>query len=87
MLLNCSRSKKLTVDKMNFASGLELHRFYWLEGMYEIWDLAEDSITFSTCNRSMSHKRPHWCCAGFSSGLGPESGALGAAPSWLSGSA
>ena len=36
MLLNCSRCTKLTVDYVNTATGLELHRFYWLEGDHEI---------------------------------------------------
>ena len=41
MLLNCSRCKKLTVDYVNSASGLELHRFHWLEGDQEIGALPE----------------------------------------------
>ena len=36
MLLNCSRCIKLTPDYVNTASGLELHRFHWLEGDDEI---------------------------------------------------
>jgi len=36
MLLNCSRCGRLTVDYVNTASGLELHRFHWLEGDHEI---------------------------------------------------
>ena len=36
MLLNCSRCTKLSVDYVNTASGLELHRFHWLEGDHEI---------------------------------------------------
>ncbi len=36
MLLNCSRCTRLTVDYVNTATGLELHRFHWLEGDHEI---------------------------------------------------
>ena len=32
MLLNCSECTKLTLDYVNTASGLELHRFHWLGG-------------------------------------------------------
>ena len=31
MLFNCEKCKKLTVDYVNSASGLELHQFKWLE--------------------------------------------------------
>jgi len=36
MLLNCSRCTALTVDYVNTATGLELHRFHWLEGDHAI---------------------------------------------------
>ncbi|KZR68538.1 hypothetical protein PMIT1313_02160 [Prochlorococcus marinus str. MIT 1313] len=36
MLLNCGRCNKLTVDYVNKATGLEPHRFHWLEGDHEI---------------------------------------------------
>ena len=32
MLFNCTRCTALTVDYVNNASGLDLHRFHWLEG-------------------------------------------------------
>ena len=41
MLLNCSRCKALTVDYVNTATGLELHRFHWLAGDHEIGPLHE----------------------------------------------
>lgn len=31
MLMNCAKCKALTVDYVNEASGLDLHRFHWLE--------------------------------------------------------
>lgn len=36
MLLNCSRCHALTVEYVNNATGLELHRFQWLKGDHEI---------------------------------------------------
>ena len=36
MLLNCNRCNRLSLDYINTASGLELHRFQWLEGDHEI---------------------------------------------------
>ena len=36
MLLNCKECKKLTPEFVNNASGLELHRFLWLEGDHKI---------------------------------------------------
>lgn len=41
MLLNCSRCSALTVDYVNSATGLELHRFHWLTGDQEIGALTE----------------------------------------------
>ena len=31
MIFNCSKCKKLSPDYVNSASGLDLHRFNWLE--------------------------------------------------------
>ena len=39
MLLNCSRCTALTPAFVNSASGLELHRFHWLEGDHQIGPL------------------------------------------------
>jgi hypothetical protein len=36
MMLNCSRCTALTVDYVNTATGLDLHRFHWLSGDHEI---------------------------------------------------
>ena len=35
-LFNCGRCTALTADYGNSASGLELHRFHWLQGDHEI---------------------------------------------------
>ena len=32
MLINCSKCKALTPEYVNSASGLDLHRFHWLDG-------------------------------------------------------
>jgi hypothetical protein len=39
MLLNCARCTALTPDYVNTASGLELHRFLWLEGDHLIGEI------------------------------------------------
>ena len=36
MLMNCKKCKKLSIDYVNSASGLDLHRFNWLENDNEI---------------------------------------------------
>ena len=39
MLLNCSKCSALTLDYVNAASGLDLHRFHWLDGEHLIGDI------------------------------------------------
>lgn len=39
MLLNCNKCKSLTPDYVNNTSGLELHRFHWLEGDHLIGEI------------------------------------------------
>ena len=39
MLFNCEKCRKLTVDYVNRASGLELHQFKWLESEDEIGEI------------------------------------------------
>jgi hypothetical protein len=41
MLFNCERCTALTPDYVNSASGLDLHRFHWLEGDHLIGALPE----------------------------------------------
>lgn len=36
MLFNCNKCRSLTLDYVNSASGLDLHRFNWLEGDHQI---------------------------------------------------
>ena len=39
MLLNCAKCKMLTPEYVNTASGLDLHRFHWLDGDHLIGDI------------------------------------------------
>ena len=39
MLLNCNKCKKLTPEYINTATGLELHRFLWLDGDHQIGEI------------------------------------------------
>ena len=39
MLLNCTKCKMLTPEYVNTASGLDLHRFHWLDGDHLIGDI------------------------------------------------
>jgi hypothetical protein len=41
MLLNCARCTALTPDYVNTASGLQLHRFDWLDGDHQIGALPD----------------------------------------------
>jgi len=39
MLMNCEKCTALTPEYINAATGLELHRFHWLEGDHEIGEI------------------------------------------------
>ena len=39
MLMNCKKCKSLTIDYVNNASGLDLHRFNWLDNDEEIGEI------------------------------------------------
>ncbi len=41
MLLNCAKCKSLTLDYVNNASGLELHRFKWLQSEELIGEISQ----------------------------------------------
>ena len=36
MIFNCGKCKSLSLDYVNNASGLDLHRFHWLDGEHLI---------------------------------------------------
>ncbi len=40
MMLNCTKCRNLTLDYVNQASGLDLHRFNWLSGDHEIKEIS-----------------------------------------------
>lgn len=70
MLLNCSRCKKLSLDYVNKASGLELHRFLWLNGDDEIghlnpaWNfLIDEDFSEDKLNKN-ELKNIHWTLGG-----------------------
>ena len=71
MLLNCSRCTQLSVDYVNMASGLELHRFHWLAGDHEIgaldagWNHLVDVEAAPTSSADESGPRLlHWTLGG-----------------------
>lgn len=62
MLFNCSKCRNLNVEYVNTASGLDLHRFYWLANENEIgeikgtWNyLVLDSKNNNNNNASLIH--------------------------------
>ncbi len=42
MLFNCARCRALTPDYVNTASGLDLHRFHWLDGDHLIGEIPHN---------------------------------------------
>ena len=61
MLINCSKCKNLTVEYVNSASGLDLHRFNWLDNDNEIgeikgtWNYLVQDFKKSNDNASLIH--------------------------------
>jgi hypothetical protein len=69
--MNCKKCKKLSIDYINNASGLDLHRFNWLEDVNEIgafnsggWNelICSDNNTIS--KNDSSSKLIHWTLGG-----------------------
>ena len=70
MLLNCTKCKKLSIEYINSASGLELHRFLWLDGDHEIGNLSpawnfliDEDFNEDKLNKS-EIKNIHWTLGG-----------------------
>ena len=42
MIFNCSKCKSLSLDYVNSASGLDLHRFHWLDGDHLIGSIDQN---------------------------------------------
>ncbi len=70
MLMNCKKCKKLTIDYVNNASGLDLHRFNWLENENEIGAFNSDGWNDLICSDNnitrnySSSKLIHWTLGG-----------------------
>ena len=67
MLFNCSKCKSLTVDFVNTATGLDLHRFNWLSGENQIGGLPEEwNYLVSVQEQEISQKAKlmHWTLGG-----------------------
>ena len=75
MLLNCSRCSKLTVDYVNTATGLELHRFHWLDGDHEIGAIQGGWNHLVDVQVQPETQDPRRCSIGHSVAPGSESSA------------
>lgn len=67
MLMNCSRCTALTTSLINSASGLELHRFHWLEGEHLIGALSEEwnhLVAVQDPARAKASPLLHWTLGG-----------------------
>ena len=68
MLFNCQRCKSLTLDYVNTASGLDLHRFKWLEGDHLIGSIDNSwNYLVDTNNKNIKNKKInmlHWTLGG-----------------------
>ena len=67
MLLNCNRCTGLTVEYVNSASGLELHRFHWLAGDHEIGALPEGwnhLVAVQDTTKAQDAPLLHWTLGG-----------------------
>ena len=71
MLMNCEKCKKLSIDYVNNASGLDLHRFNWLENVNEIgafnsngWNELICSDNNSIARNDSPSKLIHWTLGG-----------------------
>ena len=67
MMLNCSKCQTLTVDYVNKASGLELHRFHWLNGDNEIGSINGDwnyLVNVQTNSDGFDSPLIHWTLGG-----------------------
>lgn len=67
MLMNCSKCNDLTLDYVNTASGLDLHRFNWLESDKAIGNLSGSWNTLIDSNfkkKSYDASLIHWTLGG-----------------------
>ncbi len=72
MLMNCKKCKALTIEYVNNASGLDLHRFNWLESEQEIgeikgkgWNqLITSEMNDNSQEENSNAKLIHWTLGG-----------------------
>ena len=70
MLFNNKKCKALTLDYVNKASGLDLHRFNWLESEEKIGEINKDwnfllEVQDKNLNKDFSEKKiVHWTLGG-----------------------
>ena len=72
MLFNCKKCKSLTIDYVNKSSGLDLHRFNWLENDEQIGSLRGEGWNRLILNASQANdiyqdgksKLVHWTLGG-----------------------
>ena len=73
MLFNCEKCKNLSINYVNEASGLELHRFLWLEGdeliggIDESWNFligVDNNDDYDLKNETKNPSLVHWTLGG-----------------------
>lgn len=67
MLLNCEKCKELTVEYVNSASGLDLHRFNWLESDEKIGEIDSKwnyLVDVQESNKISTKGLLHWTLGG-----------------------
>lgn len=70
MLFNCKKCKTLTLDYVNNASGLELHRFKWLDGDHLIgaidksWNYLVEKDSTEISSKESKINIAHWTLGG-----------------------
>jgi len=70
MLFNCRKCKSLSLDYVNNASGLDLHRFHWLDGDHLIGSIDEKwnhLVEVNTDKKNLDNEKIkilHWTLGG-----------------------
>ena len=68
MIFNCSKCRALSLDYVNIASGLDLHRFHWLKNDDLIGELPKTWNHLVGVEKSLGKKRSinilHWTLGG-----------------------
>ena len=67
MAFNCNKCKSLSLDYVNTASGLDLHRFHWLDGDHLIGSIDENWNHLVEVNENADNqkiKMLHWTLGG-----------------------